>query len=55
MSLTQLNLSLTNETKFEQLFSDYKGKAVECTDFFEGVYAFGCPGKRSRYFKSNAP
>ena len=44
MSLTQLNLSFTNETKFERDFKDYKEKAVECMDFFEGVYAFGCPG-----------
>ena len=48
MSLTQLNLSFTNETKFERDFKDYKEKAVECMDFFDGVYAFGCPGLRSR-------
>ena len=48
MSLTQLNLSFTNETTFGKNFTDYKTKAVECMDFFGGVYAFGCPGKRSR-------
>ena len=48
MSLTQLKLNFTDVAAFEKDFKDYKGKAVECMDFFDGVYAFGCPGLRSR-------
>ena len=44
MSSTQVKLKFTNETTFAKNFKDYKEKAVECMDFFDGVYAFGCPG-----------
>ena len=47
MSFTQLKLAFQNETKFEKNFTDYKSSAEECMNFFEGVYAFGCPGKRN--------
>ena len=47
MSLTKLNLTL-----HEYDFKSYTSKAEECTTFFEGVYAYGCPGKRSRRWLS---
>ena len=47
MTLTKLDLTLK---KYD--FKSYTSKAEECTKFFEGVYAYGCPGKRLRRWLS---
>ena len=47
MSLTNLTLSLNEDFQKNPNFTDYYATANECIDFFEGVYKYGCPGKRS--------
>ena len=43
MGLKELQLSV-NETDD---FGDYADQVKNCTDLFEGVYDYGCPGERS--------
>ena len=43
MGLKELKLSV-NETYD---FGDYADQVKNCTDLFEGVYEYGCPGERS--------
>ena len=47
MSLTSLTLSLNEDFRKNPNFTDYNTTANECISFFEGVYEYGCPGKRT--------
>ena len=46
MSLTRLTLSLNEDFRKNPNYTDYNTAANECISFFEGVYEYGCPGKR---------
>ena len=48
MSLTHLALSLNKDFGQNENFTDYNTAANECINLFDGVYAYGCPGKFSR-------
>ena len=47
MGLKELKLSV-NESNYEtDNFEEYEDQVKNCTDLFEGVYEYGCPGERS--------
>ena len=46
MGLKELKLSV-NETNEEYDFEKYEDQVKNCTELFEGVYKYGCPGERS--------
>ena len=50
MTLTHLKLSLNEDFGQNSNYTAYNTMANECVDFFEGVYEYGCPGKRSTLF-----
>ena len=50
MSLTLLKLSLKEDFEKNSNYIAYNTTANECVNFFEGVYKYGCPGKRSTLY-----
>ena len=43
MGLKELKLSVNEEYDFEK----YEDQVKNCTELFEGVYEYGCPGEHS--------
>ena len=49
MGLKELKLSVNetlNSVRNDD-FGEYEEQVKNCTDLFEGVYEYGCPGERS--------